>query len=88
MSNTTMSKDEAKLSGGVAVITGAGSGIGAALARHVARLQMTVVVADISRTNAEKVRCVTLVWMLPKADNCERLSKTSVMDMAPPKLSS
>ncbi|MBI2694208.1 SDR family NAD(P)-dependent oxidoreductase [Mycobacterium nebraskense] len=34
-------------SGGVAVITGAGSGIGAGLARHAHRLGMTVVLADI-----------------------------------------
>lgn len=33
--------------GGVAVITGAGSGIGAGLARHAARLGMSVVLADI-----------------------------------------
>ncbi|OBH58588.1 oxidoreductase [Mycobacterium mantenii] len=33
--------------GGVAVITGAGAGIGAALARHASRLGMTVVLADI-----------------------------------------
>jgi NADP-dependent 3-hydroxy acid dehydrogenase YdfG len=33
--------------GGVAVITGAGAGIGAGLARHAARLGMTVVLADI-----------------------------------------
>jgi NAD(P)-dependent dehydrogenase (short-subunit alcohol dehydrogenase family) len=34
-------------SGGVAVITGAGAGIGAGLARHAARLEMTVVLADV-----------------------------------------
>lgn len=34
-------------SGGVAVITGAGAGIGAGLARHAAALGMTVVLADI-----------------------------------------
>jgi NAD(P)-dependent dehydrogenase (short-subunit alcohol dehydrogenase family) len=34
-------------SGGVAVITGAGSGIGAGLARHAAGLGMTVVLADV-----------------------------------------
>jgi NAD(P)-dependent dehydrogenase (short-subunit alcohol dehydrogenase family) len=34
-------------SGGVAVITGAGSGIGAGLARHASQLGMTVVLADI-----------------------------------------
>jgi NAD(P)-dependent dehydrogenase (short-subunit alcohol dehydrogenase family) len=33
--------------GGVAVITGAGAGIGAGLARHAARLGMTLVLADI-----------------------------------------
>lgn len=33
--------------GGVAVITGAGSGIGAGLARHAARLGMTTVLADV-----------------------------------------
>jgi NAD(P)-dependent dehydrogenase (short-subunit alcohol dehydrogenase family) len=33
--------------GGVAVITGAGAGIGAGLARHAAKLGMTVVLADI-----------------------------------------
>lgn len=33
--------------GGVAVITGAGAGIGAGLARHASRLGMTVVLADI-----------------------------------------
>lgn len=35
------------LGGGVAVITGAGAGIGAGLARHAASLGMTVVLADI-----------------------------------------
>lgn len=34
--------------GGVAVITGAGSGIGAGLARHASRLGMTVVLADVN----------------------------------------
>ena len=34
-------------SGGVAVITGAGGGIGAGLARHAGRLGMTVVLADV-----------------------------------------
>jgi NAD(P)-dependent dehydrogenase (short-subunit alcohol dehydrogenase family) len=33
--------------GGIAVITGAGSGIGAGLARHASRLGMTVVLADV-----------------------------------------
>lgn len=34
-------------SGGIAVITGAGAGIGAGLARHASRLGMTVVLADV-----------------------------------------
>lgn len=34
-------------SGGIAVVTGAGSGIGAGLARHASRLGMTLVLADI-----------------------------------------
>ena len=36
-----------KFSGGVAVITGAGAGIGAGMARHAVALGMTVVLADI-----------------------------------------
>jgi len=50
-----MSKDFEVFSGGVAVITGAGSGIGAGLARRASELGMTVVVADISRPGAEQV---------------------------------
>ena len=50
-----MTPDEAKLSGGVAVITGAGSGIGAGLARRAGELGMTVVVADIDRAAAEAI---------------------------------
>ena len=34
-------------SGGIAVITGAGAGIGAGLARHASQLGMTVVLADV-----------------------------------------
>lgn len=44
------------LEGGVAVITGAASGIGEALARHAAsELNMQVVLADIDRTGIERV---------------------------------
>jgi len=42
--------------GGVAVITGAGAGIGAGLARHAAKLGMTVVVADIDADAAAMLR--------------------------------
>lgn len=42
--------------GGVAVITGAGAGIGAGLARHAAGLEMTVVLADIDVDAIEQLR--------------------------------
>ncbi|GFG71396.1 SDR family NAD(P)-dependent oxidoreductase [Mycolicibacter senuensis] len=42
--------------GGVAVITGAGAGIGAGLARHAHRLGMSLVLADIDRTAIAELR--------------------------------
>lgn len=42
--------------GGVAVITGAGAGIGAGLARHASRLGMTVVLVDINADAIAKLR--------------------------------
>jgi NAD(P)-dependent dehydrogenase (short-subunit alcohol dehydrogenase family) len=42
--------------GGVAVITGAGAGIGAGLARHAAKLGMTVVLADIDASATTMLR--------------------------------
>ena len=50
-----MAGDEARLSGGVAVITGAGSGIGAGLARRAGALGMTVVVTDVDLAAAQSV---------------------------------
>lgn len=50
-----MTKDEEKFAGGVAVITGAGSGIGSGLARRAGELGMTVVVTDINGAAAEIV---------------------------------
>ncbi|KAH7019643.1 short-chain dehydrogenase/reductase SDR [Ilyonectria destructans] len=46
---------EKKLTGGVAVITGAGAGIGSAFALRAAELGMTVVVTDVSASRAEAV---------------------------------
>lgn len=42
--------------GGVAVITGAGAGIGAGLARHASRLGMTIVIADVDVDAANRLR--------------------------------
>ncbi|MUL78396.1 SDR family oxidoreductase [Mycolicibacterium sp. CBMA 226] len=42
--------------GGIAVITGAGSGIGAGLARHAARLGMTTVLADVDAASVAVLR--------------------------------
>jgi len=50
-----MAQDFEVFSGGVAVITGAGSGIGAGLARRAGELGMTVVVSDISEPRAQSV---------------------------------
>ena len=50
-----MTKDEEQFAGGVAVITGAGSGIGSGLARRAGQLGMTVVVTDINGSAAERV---------------------------------
>src|SRR5438132_12826265 len=41
--------------GGIAVVTGAGAGIGAGLAREAGRLGMTVVVADVDKGRAASV---------------------------------
>ncbi len=50
-----MARDAEVFAGGVAVITGAGSGIGAGLARRAGALGMTVVVADINQAAAQAV---------------------------------
>lgn len=50
-----MSKEAEVFSGGVAVITGAGAGIGSGLARRAGELGMTVVVTDVRGERAEAV---------------------------------
>lgn len=50
-----MSIEQEKFAGGVAVVTGAGAGIGMGFARRFGAIGMTVVVTDISRDRAEKV---------------------------------
>lgn len=50
-----MTEEERVFSGGVAVITGAGAGIGMGLARRCGQIGMTVVVADIDKQKADQV---------------------------------
>jgi len=50
-----MEQERAAFEGGVAVITGAGSGIGEGLARHAAALGMKVVLADIATARIEAI---------------------------------
>ncbi|SFR91907.1 SDR family NAD(P)-dependent oxidoreductase [Sphingomonas jatrophae] len=50
-----MSIEQEKFGGGVAVVTGAGAGIGMGFARRFAALGMTVIVTDVSAERAETV---------------------------------
>lgn len=50
-----MTEQEAKFAGGVAIITGAGSGIGMGLAKRAGAIGMTVIVADVAGDRAEAV---------------------------------
>ena len=50
-----MTEEETKFAGGVAVITGAGSGIGMGLAQRAAAIGMTVVVTDVIGDRAQAV---------------------------------
>lgn len=54
MARETDNRDRDAFAGGVAVITGAGSGIGAGLARRAGELGMTVVVTDINEEGAAR----------------------------------
>ncbi|HUD90358.1 SDR family NAD(P)-dependent oxidoreductase [Sphingobium sp.] len=50
-----MTEEETVFSGGVAVITGAGAGIGMGIARRCGQIGMTVIVTDIDKAKAEMV---------------------------------
>lgn len=76
-----------RLDGKVALITGAGSGIGASCAELFASEGAAVVVSDINTDNAEKVartvgtaggRAVVLTGDVSSKDDCERLVRESV----------
>ncbi|KAK2770184.1 hypothetical protein FQN53_005694 [Emmonsiellopsis sp. PD_33] len=76
---------EDKLKGGIAVITGAGSGIGSGLARRAGQLGMTVIVTDICTASATRV-CQEIISAGGKAEaitvdvsvpsNLEKLAET------------
>jgi NAD(P)-dependent dehydrogenase (short-subunit alcohol dehydrogenase family) len=82
-------------SGGVAVITGAGSGIGAGLARYANRLGMTVVLADVDAGAIAVLRdelravggaAVDVVCDVRDFDAVEELADTTYRDIGPVRL--
>ncbi|MEV3901016.1 SDR family NAD(P)-dependent oxidoreductase [Mycobacterium sp. NPDC050551] len=82
-------------SGGVAVITGAGAGIGAGLARHAAELGMTVMLADIDgdaiaalrdELTAQGVRAIDAVCDVTDFDAVQELAARTYRDAGPVRL--
>ncbi|MDO3634198.1 SDR family NAD(P)-dependent oxidoreductase [Mycolicibacterium arseniciresistens] len=82
-------------SGGVAVITGAGAGIGAGLARHAARLGMTVILADIDgdaiaalrdELTAQSVHALAAVCDVTDFDAVQELADRTYRDAGPVRL--
>nr|WP_090273905.1 SDR family NAD(P)-dependent oxidoreductase [Mycolicibacterium komanii]CRL66764.1 short-chain dehydrogenase/reductase SDR [Mycolicibacterium komanii] len=76
---------------GVAVITGAGNGIGAGLARHAAALGMTVVLVDIDASAIAALRdelagSVDLVCDVRDPDALERIAAQVYSDIGPVRL--
>lgn len=81
--------------GGVAVITGAGAGIGAGLARYAAKLGMTVVLADIDaeavaalrrELNAQGATAVDTVCDVRESDAMQQLAERTYRDIGPVRL--
>jgi NAD(P)-dependent dehydrogenase (short-subunit alcohol dehydrogenase family) len=81
--------------GGVAVITGAGSGIGAGLARHAITLGMTVVLADIDADAVAALReelcaaggsAVDVVCDVRDPDAVQQLAERTYRDVGPVRL--
>ncbi len=81
--------------GGVAVITGAGAGIGAGLARHAGALGMTVVLADIDGAAVAALRdeltaaggaAVDVVCDVRDPDAVEQLAERAYRDIGPVRL--
>ena len=82
-------------SGGVAVVTGAGAGIGAGLARYASRLGMTVVMADIDAGAIAVLRdeltagggsALDVVCDVRDPDAIQRLADTTYRDVGPVRL--
>lgn len=82
-------------SGGVAVITGAGAGIGAGLARHASALGMTVVLADVDGAAVAALRdevtsaggtAIDAVCDVRDADAVEALAERVVSEFGPVRL--
>jgi NADP-dependent 3-hydroxy acid dehydrogenase YdfG len=82
-------------SGGVAVITGAGAGIGAGLARHASRLGMTVVLADVDAAAIAALRdelcaagaaAVNIVCDVRDPDALQELADRAYRDVGPVRL--
>lgn len=81
--------------GGVAVVTGAGAGIGAGLARHAATLGMTVVLADVDaqaiaslreELRAQGVTAVDAVCDVRDSEAVEQLAEKTYQDVGPVRL--
>ena len=81
--------------GGVAVITGAGAGIGAGLARHARQLGMTVVLADVDADAVAALRddlCATggsavdVVCDVRDPDAVQELADRTYRDVGPVRL--
>src|SRR6478672_4114185 len=81
--------------GGVAVITGAGAGIGAGLARHAVRLGMTVVLADVDakavaalrdELTAAGAKAVDVVCDVRDPEALEALAEQVYRDVGPVRL--
>lgn len=82
-------------SGGIAVITGAGAGIGAGLARHASQLGMTVVLADVDVNATAALReelcaaggsAVDVICDVRDPDAVQQLADRTYRDLGPVRL--
>src|SRR6266498_1556933 len=71
-----------RLEGKIAIVTGAGSGIGEATARLMAREGASVVVADINRTEAERVATELRSAVTAEVDVADEASVVHMVETA------